>query len=139
MIAVTASTDRAGVRQDMPTARPGRFDRLCSMVAGWVSRAVFFGACVALVALWAPSILVIRNVDTWQLVINTATTIVTFLLVALLQNTQSRDNKALQHKLNAIAAGLAELMSAHSDADDTLADDIAALRAAVGLDHREGS
>ena len=48
--------------------------------------------------------------DTWQLIINTVTTIITFLMVALLQNTQTRNDLATQHKLNAIADALADLM-----------------------------
>ena len=43
-----------------------------------------------LVVIWAPSILLIHSISTWQLIINTLTTIITFLLVALLQNTQER-------------------------------------------------
>jgi len=59
-----------------------------------------------------PSFLLLPDVDTWQLIINTITTIVTFLLVALLQNTQKRADEAVQHKLNAVADGLADLMEA---------------------------
>jgi len=61
--------------------------------------------CVLLVVMWAPSYLLLPDVDTWQLIINTVTTIVTFLLVALLQNTQKRADEAIQHKLNTIANG----------------------------------
>ena len=59
-----------------------------------------------------PSFLLLPDVDTWQLIINTITTIVTFLLMALLQNTQKRADEAVQHKLNAVADGLADLMEA---------------------------
>lgn len=59
-----------------------------------------------------PSFLLLPDVDTWQLIINTITTIATFLLVALLQNTQKRADEAVQHKLNAVADGLADLMEA---------------------------
>ncbi|SLH62373.1 Predicted small integral membrane protein [Mycobacteroides abscessus subsp. abscessus] len=71
------------------------------------SRAGFFVFCVLLVIVWAPSFLVLPSIDTWQLVINTATTIITFLLVALLQNTERRADAAVQQKLNAIADALA--------------------------------
>jgi low affinity Fe/Cu permease len=54
------------------------------------SRAVFFAFCVLPIVVWAPSILVFGSIDTWQLIINTATTIITFLMVALLQNSQTR-------------------------------------------------
>ena len=58
-------------------------------------RAAFFASCVLLIVVWAPSILFLRDVDTWQLIINTATTIITFLMVALLQNSQTRNDQAL--------------------------------------------
>lgn len=118
---------------------PSRFDRIASAVAGMVARAWFFFACVAMVLVWAPSYFLLGNVDTWQLIINTATTIVTFLLVALLQNTQSRADKAVQRKLNAIADGLADLMEAFQTTDSSLEGDLNELRQAVGLEHREGS
>jgi low affinity Fe/Cu permease len=51
---------------------------------------------VLVVVLWVPTLWVLPSADTWQLVINTVTTIITFLLVALLQNTQSRGDKAVQ-------------------------------------------
>ena len=60
--------------------------------------------------MWAPSVILIRDINTWQLIINSIITIVTFLLVALLQNTQKRADGATQHKLNAIADGLSDLM-----------------------------
>jgi low affinity Fe/Cu permease len=112
----------------------GLFDRFADIAARFVGRAPFFAACVALVIVWAPSIIVIGDVDLWQLIINTATTIVTFLLVALLQNTQGRADQATQHKLNAIADALADLM-----AEIGLDDDAAELEAAVGLEQRETS
>jgi low affinity Fe/Cu permease len=124
------------------THQVGLFDRWAGRAAEAVSRAHFFMFCVLLVLIWAPSIAIIRNVDTWQLIINTATTIVTFLLVALLQNSQTRSDHAVQHKLNAIADGLADLMAfvakEHSDTD-ALSRDMRELRAAVGLEAVEGT
>jgi Low affinity iron permease len=78
-------------------------------------------------------------VDTWQLIINTATTIVTFLLVALLQNSQTRNDQATQHKLNAVADGLADLMSHQAGLHNSaqLRRDLRELRLAVGLENRE--
>lgn len=123
------------------TGKVGIFDRFATAASNVASRAVFFVLCVALVVLWAPSILLLRDVDTWQLFINTATTIVTFLMVALLQNTQTRSDKAIQHKLNAIADGLADLMAktARRDDADGLETDMKELRAAVGLERREST
>ena len=96
----------------------GAFDRFATTASRFVSRAHFFAACVLLVLVWAPSYFLIGDVDTWQLIINTATTIVTFLMVALLQNSQTRSDHAIQHKLNAIADGLADLMEHLATAND---------------------
>jgi low affinity Fe/Cu permease len=99
--------------------------------------AIFFTACVLLVVLWAPSYFIFRDLNTWQLVINTATTIVTFLLVALLQNSQRRTEEAVNQKLDALADGLAHLMH-HLGADNPkLRKDMHDLRAAVGAEHVE--
>jgi low affinity Fe/Cu permease len=124
----------------------GWFDRFAERASHVVSRAWFFSACVVLVLVWVPSYFLFGTVDTWQLVINTATTIVTFLLVALLQNAQRRGDQATQHKLNAIAAGLAELMRERSNPAepdvDTEARMVRAreeLVAAVGLEERESA
>jgi hypothetical protein len=62
--------------------------------------------------------------------------------VALLQNTQTRADEAVQHKLNAIADALADLMTHNAERNDghsTLPEDVAELRAAVGLEHRESA
>ena len=68
-------------------------------------------------------------------------TIVTFLLVALLQNSQTRSDLAVQQKLNAIAKALADFMAntAHRAGDQDLQRDLMELRAAVGLEEREGT
>jgi low affinity Fe/Cu permease len=113
----------------------GAFDRFADRASRLVSRAPFFAGCVLLVGIWAPSYFVFHDVDTWQLIINTATTIVTFLLVALLQNSSFRADLATQHKLNAIADALGDLM----DRREGMAEDVAELRAAVGLEERESS
>jgi low affinity Fe/Cu permease len=110
------------------------FDRFADAVAAVTAKAWFFTACVALVVLWAPSILVIGTVDTWQLVINTATTIVTFLLVGLMQNTAARQDAAQQQKLNATAAALLEVMKAMGLDDRRPAVE---LQDAVGLEEEE--
>jgi low affinity Fe/Cu permease len=121
--------------------RVGFFDRFAGYAAHVASRAVFFAFCVGLILVWAPSILVIRDIDTWQLIINTATTIITFLMVALLQNSQTRSDQAVQHKLNAIADGLSDLMAhlAHDDHERDLERDVVELRKAVGLEEHEST
>lgn len=66
------------------------FDRFADWTADKAASAWFFAFCVAVVVVWAPSFQVLPDIDTWQLIINTATTVITFLLVALLHNTQHR-------------------------------------------------
>jgi low affinity Fe/Cu permease len=125
----------------MPTevnSRVGFFDRFAGHAADIASRAPFFAACVLLILVWAPSVTFLKF-DTWQLLINTATTIVTFLMVALLQNSQSRNDQATQHKLNAVAEALADLMGHVSGDQDGLREDVKELRAAVGLEDREST
>ena len=124
------------------SSRIGFFDRFAGHAALVASRATFFAGCVLLVLVWLPTIFVLRDIDTWQLLINTATTIITFLMVALLQNSQTRSDQALQHKLNALADGLADLMSHLVDdehSDDDLRDDVVELRDAVGLEQHEST
>jgi low affinity Fe/Cu permease len=113
----------------------GFFDRFASSVARFVAKAPFFAFCVILVLVWAPSFFLLQSVDTWQLIINTVTTIITFLLVALLQNTQDRDMRAIHQKLNALAEGVADLMEEHPGMDA----DMRQLREAVGLEERTGT
>jgi low affinity Fe/Cu permease len=98
----------------------GLFDRFAERASHFTSRAWFFGFCVVLVLVWAPSLPLFGSLDTWQLVINTATTIITFLLVALLQNSQWRGNKATNQKLDAVAGGLADTMDAMDQVLDAL-------------------
>jgi low affinity Fe/Cu permease len=126
----------------MPTEISGKlslFDRFATAADRVVSGAWFFAACLLLVVIWLRSFVLIRDVNTWQLIINTLTTIVTFLLVALLQNTQTRSDAAVQHKLNAIADGLADLMEQLATDRPDLRRDFEELRAAVGLEERESS
>ena len=114
------------------------FDRFAGACSRGASRAPFFAFCVLLIVVWAPTGVVLK-VDTWQLIINTATTIITFLLVALLQNSQERSDKAMQQKLNAIADGLADLMLFLGDDNQDMQSDRRELLAAVGLEERESA
>jgi low affinity Fe/Cu permease len=72
-----------------------------------------FGAAVLVVIVWAILGPIFHFTDTWQLVINTGTTIVTFLMVFLIQNTQNRDSEAMQLKLD-------ELIRAIKGADNSI-------------------
>ena len=83
----------------MPSLTEG-FDRLAHWTARHAGRASTFALALATIVAWAVTGPVFHWSDTWQLVINTGTTIVTFLMVFLIQNTQNRDTSALQLKLD---------------------------------------
>jgi low affinity Fe/Cu permease len=76
------------------------FSKAASAIAHATGRPSTFVLCCAIVIVWAVSGPVFGFSDTWQLVINTGTTIVTFLMVFLIQNTQNRDGAAIQAKLD---------------------------------------
>jgi len=84
--------------------RPGRqstwFGQAAKSTARWVGRPFAFIVAAGVVAAWAISGPLFHFSDTWQLAINTGTTIVTFLMVFLIQSTQNRDTEALQVKLD---------------------------------------
>ena len=97
-------------RDAQPEQSVDRFDRFAERTSQFVSRGAFFAAAVIVVLLWLPTILFISSIDTWQLVINTLTSVLAFLLIALLQNSERRYDDALHRKIDAIAAGLADVM-----------------------------
>src|SRR5688500_12186424 len=80
------------------TPEVGVFDRFAEHATNFVSKAPYFMACVILIVLWLLSWFVIQDFSVWNFLINTATTIVTFLMVALLENSTKRDSQATQHK-----------------------------------------
>jgi low affinity Fe/Cu permease len=77
-----------------------RFGRFASQSSHFLGSRWSFIAAIGVVVVWALTGPIFRYSDTWQLVINTGTTIVTFLMVFLIQNTQNRDAKAIHLKLN---------------------------------------
>jgi low affinity Fe/Cu permease len=82
-----------------------------------------------------PTLAIFSSVDTWQLVINTLTSVLAFLLIALLQNSERRYDAALHKKIDGIAAGLADLLE-HTDNHDNarLRRQVDELRASVKLE-----
>jgi low affinity Fe/Cu permease len=112
----------------------GRFDRFAELSASFVGRAAFFTAALVIVVLWMPLIVVFESVDTWQLVLNTATSVIAFLLIALLQNTERRGDRAVHRKLDILAAALAESMACQ-DAE-RLSQAIDELRTVVKLEEQ---
>ncbi len=78
------------------------FSQIASSVATVAGRPYTFILCVLIIIVWGVSGPIFKFSDTWQLIINTGTTIVTFLMVFLIQNSQNRDNAAIQVKLDEI-------------------------------------
>jgi len=80
--------------------QPSFFARFAKQTARWSGRPSTFALAAGVIVVWAVTGPLFAFSDTWQLVINTGTTIVTFLMVFLIQNTQNRDTEALQIKLD---------------------------------------
>jgi low affinity Fe/Cu permease len=76
------------------------FTRIASLIAGWAGQPIAFLLAMSTIVVWAVTGPIFKFSDTWQLVINTGTTIVTFLMVFLIQNSQNRDAAAMQAKLD---------------------------------------
>jgi low affinity Fe/Cu permease len=91
------------------------FGKFAASASGWLGSKWAFAGAGAIIVIWAAVGPIFRFSDTWQLVINTGTTIVTFLMVFLIQNTQNRDARAINLKLN-------ELIRAIDEARDQMID-----------------
>ena len=93
-MARSSNTDNAG------RAVSRAFSEAAAFVAKATGEPAAFAIAAAIVVVWSATGPLFRFSDTWQLVINTGTTIVTFLMVFLIQNSQNRDSAAIQVKLN---------------------------------------
>ena len=82
------------------------FGRFAAAASAWLGSKWAFAWAVLVIVVWGASGFVFHYSDTWQLVINTGTTIVTFLMVFLIQNTQNRDARAINLKLNEVIHAL---------------------------------
>jgi low affinity Fe/Cu permease len=123
--------------KDQVEGSPNRFDRFAEAVSRFVSRGVFFTAALVVVLIWMPTIFFISSIDTWQLIINTLTSVLAFLLIALLQNSERRYDAALHHKIDAIATGLADLMENIDKRDpEAMRRHVEALRESIRLERR---
>jgi len=102
-----------------------RFAKRTSCQAG---KPATFAAAVIIIVLWAISGPIFGFSDTWQLVINTGTTIITFLMVFLIQNSQNRDSEALQIKLDELIRVQKEANNALMNLEDLPEEDLDGIR-----------
>jgi low affinity Fe/Cu permease len=111
------------------------FDRAADTTSHVIAKPLFFLVCLGTVVFWAATGPLLDFSHGWVDTLEVVVALITFLMVALLQNEGWRGAKATQRKLNAIAAALAELME-RSDVDK---EHVRQLNAAVGLEKRESS
>ena len=94
------------------------FSTLACAAAHWMGKPITFLIAALAVIIWAATGPMFHYSDTWQLVINTSTTIVTFLMVFLIQNTQNRDTMALQLKLSELILQIDQAENKFATAED---------------------
>src|SRR5687768_1823225 len=113
------------------------FDRFAERSSNTVAHATFFAGALILVLVWVPLVAVFQSVDTWQLVLNTVTSVTAFLLIALLQNSERRNDRAIHRKLDTLAVAFAAQLRHELDGDPAeLERSVRELEAAVGLEAR---
>lgn len=127
-------TEAAKTRQEGD--RRSLFDRFVQTAYLRVSQAPFFFICVGIVLVWLISLPLWADLKSWQVAIHTVASVVTLLLLVLLENAARRTEEAAQEKLNVIAEALAELMNSQSRTDPGLREATQKLRDAIGLEER---
>jgi low affinity Fe/Cu permease len=113
-------------RQPVPTR--SRFDQFSKWAARASGRPITFALAVAIIVFWLASGPLFGFSDTWQLVINTGTTIITFLMVFLIQSTQNRDSIAIQVKLDELIRVLEGAHNALLDLEELGEDELSKIR-----------
>jgi low affinity Fe/Cu permease len=112
------------------------FERFVEVAQKQVSRAPFFAVCVGIVVVWFASFPLWPNLKEWQVAIHTVASVISLLLLVLLENAGRRSDEAAQEKLNVLAEALAALMEAQMENDRDLEKATKELRESVGLEER---
>ena len=107
------------------------FRIVAGRVSTWAGSATVFLGAILIVVVWATTGPLFQFSDTWQLVINTGTTIITFLMVFLIQNTQNRDGKAVQIKLDELIRATKGARQYYMGLEDLTDDELAELERQV--------
>ncbi|MFC6101044.1 low affinity iron permease family protein [Olivibacter domesticus] len=94
------------------------FEKFSDKITSWTGSSMAFGIALGVIIVWGISGPIFGYSDTWQLVINTGTTIITFLMVFLIQKTQNKDSKAIQLKLNELVAANKKASNRMVDVED---------------------
>jgi low affinity Fe/Cu permease len=102
-------------------------ERFSTRVTQWTGSTSAFTIAVLVIVVWLASGPIFHYSDTWQLVINTGTTIVTFLMVFLIQRAQNKDSRAIHMKLNELVAAMEGASNRLIDVEDLDEDEIAQL------------
>ncbi len=103
------------------------FHRISHKVSESTGKPLAFGLAVLVIVVWVLAGPMFDYSDTWQLVINTGTTIITFLMVFLIQNTQNRDSKAMHLKMDEIIRSLRAARNDFMDLEDATEEELAKL------------
>jgi low affinity Fe/Cu permease len=130
-------TDKEGTKKS-PEKLSGRspFEQFVEMAYQAVSQAPFFFVCAGIVIAWLVSVPLWVDLKAWQAAIHTVASVLSLLMLVLLENASRRAEEASQAKLDVIAEALADLMTSRSQEDPTLTDSVRRLREAVGLEER---
>ena len=114
---------------DNPSHQESLLARFARLATDWSGSSAAFGLAVLTIAVWLVSGPIFGYSDTWQLVINTGTTIVTFLMVFLIQRSQNKDSRAIHLKLNELVAAVKGASNRLINVEDMTEEEIKALHA----------